>query len=68
VHETDQPDAVSHFPDPDALTGEGRTEIDLASADARVTALSHRDCAIMERIFGVTEVAELVISVTTGGS
>ena len=57
MHEADEPDLVSDFLDADVLTGEGSIEIGLASADARVPSLSHRDSAIMERIFVVTEAA-----------
>jgi hypothetical protein len=57
LHEADEPDLVADFLDANVPTGEGRSEINLASADARVPALSHRDSAIMEGIFEVTEAA-----------
>jgi hypothetical protein len=50
VHEADEPDAVSDFPDTDALTGEGGTEIDFARAEAQAAALRDRDGAIVEGI------------------
>jgi hypothetical protein len=57
LHEADELDSVADFLDADVLTGQGSTEIDLASADARVPASSHRGCAIMKGIFQVAEAA-----------
>ena len=39
MHEADEPDALSDFPDADALTGEDGAEIDFATPEAQVTAL-----------------------------
>ena len=55
MHEADRPNHVADFLNADVLTGGSSSEIELASANSRVPALSHRDTAIMKGIFEVVE-------------
>jgi len=50
VHEADQPDVISDFPNADGLAGKDLAEIDLASTEAQPPALRDDDGAIVEGV------------------
>jgi hypothetical protein len=53
VHEADQPDLVSDFPDADRLPGEHRNEDDFEVSDAGSAALGHLNGSVVKRIIRV---------------
>ena len=55
VHETDEPDALGHFPDANVLTGDDLTAIDFATADAQSAALRDGDSTVVEWITRATQ-------------
>ena len=48
VHKADEPGSIADFPDPDVLTGEDDTDIDLAAAEANAAARGDSDGSVKE--------------------
>ena len=55
MHEADEPDAIGHLLDADALTGEHGAKVDFAALEADAAAVGDQCGSVMERILEIAQ-------------